>query len=163
MLSLGTPRSEIYKHNNKETLKNCSKRESKSKQTAKRKARKRKVKSEVNDSRSEEVEGTEELRSPISKDGLSPERDNFTTPTHEHKNTELVTSPQACNLLKPQFTPRSLSANSLKHLKESPMLLGSSPQSSNSTARSLTRKWSERKSPLAASQHSLRKRTRHDS
>ena len=111
--------------------------------------RKRKIKSEADDRHSEETKGTQLDSSPVY---IS---DGNTSSTTQQRNTKLFSPP--CNL-RPHFTPTSLSANSLKHLQESPVLLGSSPQSSDSR----TRKWSERNSPLTSSQHSTRKRVRHD-
>lgn len=69
---------------------------------------------------------------------------------------------QSCTLL-PHFTPTALSAWSLKHLEESPVLLPSSSQSPDCSASSLARKWSDRSSPRDTSRLTLRKRLRHDS
>lgn len=68
--------------------------------------------------------------------------------------------------LQPYFTPISLSDSSLKHLEESPVLHPSGSQTSDHKGQpstSLSRKWSERRSPLEKSRLTLRKRSRQDS
>lgn len=132
---------------------NFSTKESKIEETYVRKARKRKT--EADDSYEDETE-TQIDESAFSDDILCPSKTNLTPSTRPEKHTNPASSP--CNL-KPHFTPSSLSADSLRHLQESPVLLGTSLQFTDSRAR----KWSERKSPLTTSRLSLRKRVRHDS
>jgi BRCT domain type II-containing protein len=150
-IGLGTARGEICKA---EKVGNSSKEESYGKQTSNRK--KRRIKS--NAVGKYDSEGVQPDNSPvhISDDEMFSDKGNVTPSPSKHKTTKLVSS--SCNLT-PHFTPGSLSANSLKHLQESPVLLGTSTQASDSQAR----KWSERTSPIVTPQHSLRKRIRHDS
>ena len=152
--SLGTPRGEMCKTEKTEKTPNSSNRESKIEETYVRKARKRKTEE---DNSQEDETGTQldESSLNISDDILCPNKTNL-TPTRQQKHTNPAYS--SCNL-KAHFTPSSLSAGSLKHLQESPVLLGTSLQFTDSRAR----KWSERKSPLTTSRLSLRKRVRHDS
>lgn len=80
----------------------------------------------------------------------------------EAGKTLLDNSPVHDDYMSPEgahFKPKSLSANALKHLQESPVLHSSCPQSTDSR----TRKWSDRKSPLSTCKRSFRKRLRHDS
>lgn len=97
----------------------------------------------------------------------SPDEMNSTRSPPERRERYL-SSPNSPthSYLQPHFTPTALSAGSLKHLEESPVLLGSGSQSSDCFAQpssSLTRKWSERRTPVDASRLTLRKRLRHDS
>ena len=106
---------------------------------------------EDNYSQTEEKIQVDKSRRNISDDDQSPPHTNINSPsTQAQRNTKLVSSPSN---LKPHFTPSCLSAGSLRHLQESPVLLNSGPTSSRA------RKWSERKSPFNTS----RKRLRHDS
>ncbi|XP_028416504.1 treslin-like [Dendronephthya gigantea] len=147
----GTPRGELNKLEvDTSSVNSCKENE----QTSNRKAIKRKIISDDSN-----IEGTTDNKQPssfITEDDLSPNKIILTSSSHEKKTTKFLASP--CNL-RPHFTPMSLSADSLKHLQESPVLLGTSPKATDIR----TRKWSERKSPLTASQTSLRKRLRHDS
>ena len=147
--------SAAYKAEKAEKALNSSKKESPMEETLIRKTRKRKP--EADESHEKET-GTQCDKSSLesSDEILRADKASITTPTKQQKISKPISSP--CNL-NPHFTRSSLSADSLKHLQESPVLLGTSPQFNDSRAR----KWSERNSPVTAPRSSLRKRLRHDS
>ena len=96
-------------------------------------------------------------------EAMFSERMSSPSSSHSARNRHYPSpTSQSCTLL-PHFTPTALSAWSLKHLEESPVLLPSSSQSPDCSASSLARKWSDRSSPRDTSRLTLRKRLRHDS